>query len=109
MTESTSLADLGTALLETAHTSNSGRAAQSLHGGSGRSLRQTVLAFVGGHALGEHDSPGEATLQVLSGRVRLGAGDDGWELAAGELIAIPPARHSLAALEDSVVLLTVVA
>jgi quercetin dioxygenase-like cupin family protein len=29
-------------------------------------------------------------------------------VAAGEMLTIPPARHSVAALEDSVVLLTVV-
>jgi quercetin dioxygenase-like cupin family protein len=50
---------------------------------------------------------GEATAHVLSGRVRIGVGTDSWEGRDGDLIVIPPARHNLAAIEDSVVLLTV--
>ncbi|GAW50761.1 MULTISPECIES: hypothetical protein [unclassified Nocardioides] len=55
----------------------------------------------------EHGSPGEATLQVLHGRVRLHAGDDAWEGAPGDYVLIPPRRHDLTALEDAAVLLTV--
>jgi quercetin dioxygenase-like cupin family protein len=40
--------------------------------------------------------------------VRLTAGDDVWESEAGGHVIIPGERHALAALEDSVVLLTVV-
>lgn len=32
------------------------------------------MIALAGHALAEHDSPGEATLHVLHGRVRLSAG-----------------------------------
>jgi quercetin dioxygenase-like cupin family protein len=39
--------------------------------------------------------------------VRLITGDDAWEGASGDHLTVPPQRHSLAALEDSVVLLTV--
>ena len=53
------------------------------------------------------ENPGEATLHVLRGRVRLACGDDSWEGSKGDLIEVPNARHSLYALEDSVVLLTV--
>jgi quercetin dioxygenase-like cupin family protein len=59
--------------------------------------------------LDEHESPGEATLQVLAGRVRLNVGEQRWEGAAGDLVSIPPRRHSLDAVEDSAILLTVVA
>jgi quercetin dioxygenase-like cupin family protein len=52
-------------------------------------------------------SPGDATLQVLRGRVRLVAGDRSWPGRPGDLLAIPDARHALHADEDSVVLLTV--
>jgi quercetin dioxygenase-like cupin family protein len=79
-----------------------------IHGGHDRSLRETVIALVAGHELAEHESPGEATLQVMRGRVRLTAGDDVWESEAGGHVIIPGERHALAALEDSVVLLTVV-
>ena len=75
----------------------------------GHFLRQTVIALAAGHGLGEHDSPGEATLQVLRGEVILRVGDEGVTGSAGDLLAIPPARHSLDAVQDSVVLLTVLA
>jgi quercetin dioxygenase-like cupin family protein len=44
---------------------------------------------------------------VLVGRVRLTAGQQSWEGRAGEYVVIPPARHSLDAIEDLAVLLTV--
>jgi len=108
-TTTTSLAELGEELLAKARTANSGRAATTVHGGQARDLRQTVIALLQGHALGEHESPGEATLQVLVGRVRLTAdhGAGSWECSAGDLLVIPPVRHDLAALSDAVVLLTV--
>jgi quercetin dioxygenase-like cupin family protein len=85
----------------------SGRSAVTVHGGREHHLRQTLIALAAGRALGEHDSPGEATLQVLRGRVRLHAGDDAWEGAAGDYVLIPPRRHDLTALADAAVLLTV--
>lgn len=94
-------------LLTTAQDVHSGRASHTVYGGHGHTLRQTVIALAAGHELAEHESPGEATLQVLTGRVRLTAGDETWEGGAGNLVAIPPARHALAALEDAAVLLTV--
>ncbi len=66
-----------------------------------------MLALLAGHELSEHDSPGEATLQVLQGHVRLTAGDDVWDGKTGDYVAIPPQRHALHAVEDSVVILTV--
>jgi quercetin dioxygenase-like cupin family protein len=39
--------------------------------------------------------------------VRLTAGDVSWEGSPGDLIVVPPERHTLEALEDSAVLLTV--
>jgi len=107
--QSESLPALCEELLTKARASSSGRSAHTIHGGHELVLRQTVLALSAGFALGEHDSPGEATLQVLSGKVRLRAGDDAVEAFAGDFLPIPAARHDLAALEDSVVMLTVVA
>lgn len=60
-----------------------------------------------GATLTEHENPGEATLIVLRGRVRLRSGEDEWDGRTGDLIVIPQARHSLEALEDSAVVLTV--
>ena len=73
-----------------AHASSAGRSARTIHGGHEKALRQTVLALLAGRALGEHESPGEATLQVLAGRVRLSAGDCSREAATGEYLVIPP-------------------
>ena len=82
-------------------------AAHTVYGGHGHALRQTLIALAAGHELAEHDSPGEATLQVLAGRVHLTVGDQTWEGGPGDFVAIPPARHALAAVEDAAVLLTV--
>lgn len=109
MTEIVSLTALADELITAAHASSAGRSARTIHGGQQHALRQTMLALVGGRSLGEHGSPGEATLQVLAGRVRLTAGDSSWEGTTGDHLVIPPVRHDLAALDDSAVLLSVVA
>ena len=74
--EGRSLTEVTEQLLTQAEDSHSGRAAQTVYGGHDRVLRQTVIALAAEHALAEHESPGEATLQVLVGRVSLTAGDD---------------------------------
>ena len=102
-----SLEALGRDLLERARGQAAGRAAETVAGGHEHTLRQTVIALTAGSSLGEHENPGEATLIVLSGRVRLVAGEVGWEGRDGDLIVIPDRRHVLEALEDSAVLLTV--
>lgn len=93
--------------LEAARDASSGRSAETVYGGHSRTLRQTVIALAAGQRLDEHENPGEATLQVLQGRVRMVAADDTCDVAAGELLVVPDARHSLEALDDAVVLLTV--
>jgi quercetin dioxygenase-like cupin family protein len=85
----------------------SGRAADTVIGGHERVLRQTVIAMVKGAALSEHENPGEASVHVLAGRVRLAAGSTSWDGRAGDLLEVPDAPHSLEALEDSAVLFTV--
>jgi quercetin dioxygenase-like cupin family protein len=104
---STSLDALIDEHLATAREHSAGRSAHTVYGGQGHALRQTMIALVAGRRLGEHESPGEATLQVLRGKVRLHAGQDTWNGGAGDHVVIPPARHDLEALEDSAVLLTV--
>jgi len=90
-----------------ASAASSGRSAETVFGGHEHALRQTVLALTAGSALDEHENPGEATVQVLRGRVRLTAGQVAWEGRAGDLLVVPDARHALAAIEDSAILLTV--
>ena len=106
--DSTSLSALAGRQLALARQARAGRSAHTVHGGHDRALRQTVLALLEGQELAEHDSPGEATLQVLRGRVRLTTTRDAWQGTAGDYVTIPPARHALSAIEDAVVLLTVV-
>lgn len=84
-----------------------GRAASTVVGGHERVLRQTVIALIQGSELGDHENPGEATIYVLRGRVRLVSGENSWEARTGDLIEVPDARHSLVAVEESAVLLTV--
>jgi quercetin dioxygenase-like cupin family protein len=86
---------------------SSGRSAETVYGGHEHLLRQTVLALTAGSSLSEHENPGESTVQVLSGRVKLTAGDVTWEGRTGDLLVVPDSRHALAAMEDSAVLLTV--
>lgn len=93
-------------LLGTATSESAGRAARTLaHPVDG--LRQTVIALRGGAELGEHVSPGPASLLVLRGKVRLVAGDESVDLAAHTFTPVPNRRHSVHADEDSVVLLSV--
>ena len=105
--EITSLTSLGEQHLALARESSSGRSAVTVFGGREHDLRQTLIALASGHSLGEHESPGEATLQVVSGTVRLTAGEQVWEGAAGDYLVIPPHRHDLHAVTDAAVLLTV--
>lgn len=106
--EKISLTALARQHLDAARNGNGGRSAHTVFGGHEHALRQTLIALADGNELAEHESPGEATLQVLQGRVRLVAEQAGWDGMAGDHIIIPSTRHSLKALADSVVLLTVV-
>ena len=73
----------------------------------GPNQRAVLMALAKGAGLGEHASPPAASLQVVLGRVRLYAGPAEWVLSPGQLVAIPPERHAVDSLEDSVFLLTV--
>jgi len=104
---SQSLTSLAKDQLAAARSSSSGRSAITIHGGREHDMRQTLIALAGGSALHEHDSPGESSLQVLEGDVRLVAGEESWDGGPGDYLVVPPQRHSLEAVSDAVVLLTV--
>ncbi|MEV6008789.1 cupin domain-containing protein [Streptomyces sp. NPDC051976] len=93
--------------LERAKAASTGRSSETVYGGHEHVLRQTLIALTAGTTLGEHENPGEATLLVLRGRLRLHSGENSWEGRTGDLLAVPPARHSLEALEDTAAVLTV--
>lgn len=102
-----SIVALATQQLEAAAAASSGRAADTVYGGHEKVLRQTVIALKAGRSLSEHQNPGEATIFVLRGSVRLRAGNDSWQGKTGDLLIIPDSLHSLDAEEDSAILLTV--
>ena len=105
--QKSSLTALAREQLKIAVGASSGRSARTAYGGHERVLRQTVIAMAAGRRLEEHENPGEATVHVLHGRVRLVCGADSWEGRKGDLLVVPDASHSLEAVENSAVLLTV--
>ncbi|MCU1433198.1 MAG: LuxR family transcriptional regulator [Actinotalea sp.] len=105
--EKSSLVALGRQQLAAARRAASGRSAKTVHGGHEKVLRQTLIAMCAGRSSDDYENPGEATVHVLSGRVRLISGTVSWEGSAGDLLIIPRSPSSWHALEDSTLLLTV--
>lgn len=99
-----SLAALARDLLALAREADTGRSATTVHGGYDRSLRQTLMALRQGEHIHEH--PGEVTVHVLHGRVRLVAGRDSWEGQPGDLLVMPERRHRVEAVQDCAFLFT---
>ncbi|SEB73106.1 Cupin domain protein [Paramicrobacterium humi] len=106
--QKTSLTALARHELEHALSGSSGRSAKTLYGGQEHQLRQTLVALRAGVVMAEHENPGEATVQVLHGRLELATADASWSGWVGDLIIVPDATHKVTAVEDCVFLLTVV-
>jgi quercetin dioxygenase-like cupin family protein len=109
MDQGISLTQLAAEQLGVARAARAGRSAYTVHGGHDHMLRQTLIALTGGSELAEHNSPGQSTLQVLEGQVRVTAGAESWAGGPGDLLVLPRERHGLHADSDAVVLLTVLA
>jgi quercetin dioxygenase-like cupin family protein len=86
-----SLTALAQQHLAAAHDAHS---AHTVYGGHQHTLRQTLIALTAGTSLDDHDSPGEATLQVLHGRVRLTSPETSWDGRPGDHLVIPSTRHA---------------
>jgi quercetin dioxygenase-like cupin family protein len=107
MMEKWSLTALADGLLRQSLNASSGRNMRTVNGGRPHLLHQAVIALAHGQELDEHDNPGEVTVQVLRGRVRVIAGDDTIDGSPGQLLIVPRAPYTVTALEDAVLLLTV--
>jgi len=102
-----SLTALAREQLKNAVRASSGRSAETVYGGHEHTLRQTLITLVAGRGLADHDNPGEATVYVLHGHVRLDWDTVSWEGLPGDLLTVPNGTHALQAVDDSTVLLTV--
>jgi quercetin dioxygenase-like cupin family protein len=60
-----------------------------------------MITLTAGTALAEHENPGEATVHVMAGHVRVTSGSASWEGRSGDLIVVPNAPHSLEALDGT--------
>lgn len=99
------LSELAESLIADLRHHPAGRTARTIL--SGPVMRAVVIAIKEGAELSEHDSPPAATLYVVKGKVTLKSDGRDWPLYAGQLVPIPPQRHSVEAHADSAVLLTV--
>lgn len=74
--------------------------------GENSTVFQVLLALTRGGVLDDHDNPGDATLQVVRGRMRLSVGDEALDLDEGDYVVIPHVVHRVEGLTDSVGIVT---
>lgn len=101
------LNELAEQLLALARAEPGGRVARTVHGDCNMSLRQMVVAWAGGRHAADYQAGGDATVQVIRGRLRITVAGVPTVLKSGDLVDVPPQPHSVEALEDSVLLVTV--
>ena len=71
-------------------------------------ITHVVFVFEEGGSLPEHSAPGLVTIHVHAGRLRVDEGGREHDLPAGRVLVLDPqVPHSVEALEESVMLLTV--
>jgi len=101
------LTQMGHDHLAVAREASNGRSSTKLLGDHTAKLRANLVALAAGATLQDHQSPGEATLWVITGSIAFHAGDEEVTVEAGQMLVIPPLRHGLSAVTDAVVVLTV--
>ena len=109
MTASVNITTTATSLLGEARDGSSGRAARTLQAEAHAPLKQTLLALRASQSLDDHTAPGPATVMVLQGSVLLRSSTEELALGAGDWAPVPKTTHSVHALDDAVLLLTVAA
>ncbi|GAA2029848.1 hypothetical protein GCM10009720_07160 [Yaniella flava] len=92
-------------LMDNARTATARRAGSTIFHGDG--LRQTMVALLQDAELSDHESPPEAFIHVLQGKITVNGNGRSWNIIMGQLLPVPPERHSVTALEDTVLTLTV--
>lgn len=98
--------DLARALFAEPHPAKSGhRQASLIHRGP---LRLLLFAFEPGGHLPEHRAPGHVVIHCLRGELSVAAGGEEHRLAEGDAVVLDPeVPHSVAAIAESEMLLTV--
>ncbi len=94
-------------LLAEASQLRAGRSARTLTPGQGAALKQTLLALRAGQRLQDHLAPGPTTLLGIRGTAVLTAERTSVTLTDGVWASCPTGPHSLEAVSDTVVLITV--
>lgn len=77
---------------------------------SGTAVRLVLLRLRAGAALASHATSGPTTIHALEGRVTVGIDGVSVDLGAGQLVTLDVGdQHSVSAIEDSTLLLTIAA
>ncbi|MEV4471311.1 hypothetical protein [Nonomuraea sp. NPDC049504] len=69
-------------------------------------MRQTVMALRQGEHMHEREHPGEVTVHVLHGLVRLVAEPDSRDGLPGDVLVMPERRHRVEAVQECAILFT---
>lgn len=101
------LARAASELLDEARGLAAGRSARTLTPGAGAPLKQTLLALTAGTQLEDHTAPGPTTLVGVAGTAILATQAGRLVLTEGVWTGCPRGQHSLEAVSDAVVLITV--
>jgi quercetin dioxygenase-like cupin family protein len=71
-------------------------------------LRLVLVALHAGKDIHEHHAPGQVTVQVIRGSIRLAVAGREYAMAAGDLLAIADSTpHDVHAIDDSTFLITI--